>query len=73
MIIKLYEESKELEKEELEKVSKFIFSRIEDKLNGKDFFDKKEYDVKDQVDTLINQATSVENLCQLFAGWCPFL
>jgi hypothetical protein len=28
--------------------------------------------VQDQVDKLIKQATSVENLCQLFMGWCPF-
>ena len=28
--------------------------------------------VQEQVDMLIRQATSVENLCQLFMGWCPF-
>jgi len=25
-----------------------------------------------QVDRLIHQATSHENLCQLYYGWCPF-
>lgn len=28
--------------------------------------------VEEQVDRLIIEATSVENLCQLFVGWCPF-
>ena len=28
--------------------------------------------VGDQVDKLIKQATSQENLCQCYIGWCPF-
>lgn len=28
--------------------------------------------VEEQVDRLIRQATSVENLCQLFFGWAPW-
>lgn len=28
--------------------------------------------VEEQVDRLIKEATSVENLCRLFMGWCPF-
>lgn len=28
--------------------------------------------VEEQVDRLIRQATAVENLCQLFFGWCPW-
>ncbi len=29
-------------------------------------------DVKEQVSRLIKQATSHENLCQSYLGWCPF-
>jgi FKBP12-rapamycin complex-associated protein len=28
--------------------------------------------VPDQVERLIVEATSTENLCQLFIGWCAF-
>ena len=28
--------------------------------------------VKSQVDRLIEEATSVQNLCQSYVGWCPF-
>ena len=53
-----------------------IIRRIQDKLNGTDFEDRAEsgdsLDVEDQVQRLIVQATSVENLSQLFIGWCAF-
>ena len=29
-------------------------------------------EVCQQVELLINQATSHENLCQCYIGWCPF-
>jgi len=29
-------------------------------------------DVAEQVDRLINEATSHKNLCQCYSGWCPF-
>lgn len=28
------------------------------------------FEVADQVNRMINQATAVENLCQLYIGWC---
>jgi phosphatidylinositol kinase/protein kinase (PI-3 family) len=53
-----------------------IIRRIQDKLNGTDFEDRAEngesLDVIDQVQRLTVQATSVENLSQLFIGWCAF-
>mmetsp|Transcript_10459 Transcript_10459/g.22022 ORF Transcript_10459/g.22022 Transcript_10459/m.22022 type:complete len:673 (-) Transcript_10459:242-2260(-) len=53
-----------------------IIRRIQDKLNGTDFEDRAEngesLDVVDQVQRLTVQATSVENLSQLFIGWCAF-
>ncbi|KAK9463121.1 armadillo-type protein [Lipomyces oligophaga] len=49
-----------------------VLKRITDKLTGNDFKHAKELDVPQQVDKLIQQATSVENLCQHFIGWCSF-
>lgn len=51
-----------------------VIRRVEDKLMGTDFpdCDGRPLDVADQVQRLIVQATSSENLCQLFIGWCSF-
>jgi phosphatidylinositol kinase/protein kinase (PI-3 family) len=51
-----------------------VIRRVEDKLIGTDFPDceGEPLDVADQVQRLIVQATSSENLCQLFIGWCSF-
>lgn len=49
-----------------------VLKRITDKLTGNDFSRFKELDVPNQVDKLIQQATSVENLCQHYIGWCSF-
>jgi phosphatidylinositol kinase/protein kinase (PI-3 family) len=53
-----------------------VIRRVQDKLAGTDFEDRAEngepLDVVDQVQRLIVQATSVENLSQLFIGWCAF-
>ena len=47
--------------------------RIRSKLNGKDFNDKESLNYRDQVEKLIIQATSHENICQAYVGWGPFL
>lgn len=49
-----------------------VLKRIADKLTGNDFPRCQELSVPDQVDKLIQQATSVENLCQHYIGWCSF-
>lgn len=61
-----------------------VINRIQSKLNGRDFDRNISTDdtsdspvavastVEEQVNRLIIEATSVENLCQLFVGWCPF-
>lgn len=50
-----------------------VIRRVQDKLSGTDFCDMDDtdepLDVPDQVQRLIVQATSTENLCQLFIGW----
>jgi FKBP12-rapamycin complex-associated protein len=52
-----------------------VINRIQAKLTGRDFlkYDEtgEDFTVEQQVDRLIKEATSIENLCQLFSGWCP--
>ena len=48
-----------------------VIRRVQDKLSGMDL-DEAALDVPDQVQRLIVQATSSENLCQLYIGWCAF-
>ena len=54
-----------------------IVNRVRDKLTGRDFTHIDDapdaaVSVHKQVDLLIQQATSNENLCQCYVGWCPF-
>ena len=71
-ILMLLEERDEIESEELNKIAKIVLDRIKDKLSGKDFNKNIIYDTKMQVQKLISQATSHENLAQSYLGWCPF-
>ncbi|XP_076085802.1 serine/threonine-protein kinase mTOR-like [Mytilus galloprovincialis] len=58
--------------EVLNKKAVQIVQRVRDKLTGKDFPTEESIDVSTQVELLIKQATSHENLCQCYIGWCPF-
>ncbi|KAI6023936.1 hypothetical protein PISMIDRAFT_679672 [Pisolithus microcarpus 441] len=49
-----------------------VYNRVQHKLTGRDFDPNVVLPVKVQVDKLILQATSLENLCQCFSGWCAF-
>jgi len=49
-----------------------LINRINQKLTGLDFNNNSPLTVKEQIDKLINQATSDENLSQSYLGWCPF-
>ena len=51
-----------------------VIQRVEDKLTGTDFVDceGQPLPVPEQVQRLIVQATSTENLCQHYMGWCAF-
>ncbi|GMM52375.1 phosphatidylinositol kinase-related protein kinase [Starmerella bacillaris] len=51
---------------------RMVLQRIEDKFAGNDFKRRHNLNVADQVDLLIQEATSIENLCQHFIGWCAF-
>uniref|UniRef100_A0A182MSJ1 Serine/threonine-protein kinase TOR n=1 Tax=Anopheles culicifacies TaxID=139723 RepID=A0A182MSJ1_9DIPT len=54
------------------KKARAIVDRVKDKLTGKDFGKAEPVAVNRQIDLLIQQATSNENLCQCYIGWCPF-
>lgn len=58
--------------EALNKKAVAIVNRVRDKLTGRDFNNDEPLDVHKQVELLIAQATSHENLCQCYIGWCPF-
>ncbi|XP_013416422.1 serine/threonine-protein kinase mTOR-like [Lingula anatina] len=58
--------------EALNKKAIQIVNRVRDKLTGRDFQSDESIDVPTQVNLLIKQATSHENLCQCYIGWCPF-
>jgi len=49
-----------------------VTDRIKKKLTGRDFGEDRCFKVIPQVRELIKAATSSENLCQLYAGWCPY-
>ncbi|KIJ55748.1 hypothetical protein M422DRAFT_24274 [Sphaerobolus stellatus SS14] len=49
-----------------------VYKRVQDKLNGRDFDPNVTLSIEAQVDRLIQEATSLENLCQCFSGWCAF-
>ncbi|CAG9812455.1 unnamed protein product [Phaedon cochleariae] len=49
-----------------------IINRVRDKLTGHDFNVEEQVTIEKQVELLIQQATSNENLCQCYIGWCPF-
>ena len=49
-----------------------VVHRVMDKLIGLDFENKVALDISEQIDRLIRQATSNENLSTCFSGWCAF-
>ncbi|CAF0752879.1 unnamed protein product [Brachionus calyciflorus] len=60
------------EEEETNRKAIMVLNRVKDKLTGKDFGNTEPIDELTQVDLLIKQATSSENLCQCFIGWCAW-
>lgn len=55
-----------------------VMTRMSDKLMGRDYVVEgvpgptESHTVPAQVQRLISQATSHENLAQSYVGWCPF-
>jgi hypothetical protein len=71
-----FEGERDSQQQELTEKAVIVIRRVLDKLTGLDFpvaaNDVMALEVKDQVDRLIREATSNENLSQSFFGWCPF-
>ena len=61
-----------IESEELNNIAKYVLARISDKLQGTDMLKNVTLDVQNQVERLVQQAMSHENLSQSYLGWCPF-
>ena len=71
-IFNIYEENDEIESEELNKIAKMVLERINNKLSGTEFYPDIVFEIKEQVNKLINDAISYENLARSYLGWCPF-
>nr|XP_011458374.1 PREDICTED: serine/threonine-protein kinase SMG1-like [Fragaria vesca subsp. vesca] len=50
-----------------------VLRRVEMKLDGRDISDNREIGISEQVDYLLKQATSVDNLCNMYEGWTPWI
>lgn len=50
-----------------------VLRRVEMKLDGHDIADNREISITEQVDYLLKQATSVDNLCNMYEGWTPWI
>ncbi|XP_056160763.1 uncharacterized protein LOC130135461 [Syzygium oleosum] len=50
-----------------------VLRRIEMKLDGRDIDEAREVSTAEQVDYLIKQASSVDNLCNMYGGWTPWI
>ncbi|KAL1324074.1 hypothetical protein AAHE18_13G061900 [Arachis hypogaea] len=50
-----------------------VLRRVEMKIDGRDISDKREMGISEQVDYLLKQATSVDNLCNMYEGWTPWI
>ena len=66
------EEKDDTESDDLNQIAKIVLERVSDKLNGTDFNKNEELKIYDQIQRLIKQATSHQNLSQSYLGWCPF-
>ena len=66
------EEKDDTESDDLNQIAKIVLERVSDKLNGTDFNKNEELKIYEQIQRLIKQATSHENLSQSYLGWCPF-
>ncbi|KAL8264578.1 hypothetical protein R6Q59_022708 [Mikania micrantha] len=50
-----------------------VLRRVEMKIDGRDITDKRDVSIAEQVDYLLRQATSVDNLCNMYEGWTPWI
>ncbi|GAM22047.1 hypothetical protein SAMD00019534_052220 [Acytostelium subglobosum LB1] len=66
------EQVEEVVPEALNERALSVINRVNKKLTGRDFSKDETLGVPEQVQKLIDQATSHEHLCQCYVGWCAF-
>ncbi|KAL4581244.1 hypothetical protein LXL04_017454 [Taraxacum kok-saghyz] len=50
-----------------------VLRRVEMKIEGRDITDNRDISIAEQVDYLLRQATNVDNLCNMYEGWTPWI
>ncbi|GLT97003.1 hypothetical protein SLE2022_145910 [Rubroshorea leprosula] len=50
-----------------------VLKRVEMKLDGRDISENREISIAEQVDYLLKQSTSIDNLCNMYEGWTPWI
>jgi PI-3-kinase-related kinase SMG-1 len=50
-----------------------ILKQVEHKLHGRDIDGTRSLNISEQVDYLLKQATSIDNLCNMYEGWTPWI
>lgn len=50
-----------------------IMKQVEHKLHGRDIDGTRSLKIPEQVDHLLKQATSIDNLCNMYEGWTPWI
>ncbi|KAJ4845107.1 LOW QUALITY PROTEIN: hypothetical protein Tsubulata_030337 [Turnera subulata] len=50
-----------------------VLRRVETKIDGRDIANSREITISEQVDYLLKQAMSVDNLCNMYEGWTPWI
>ncbi|KAJ8747586.1 hypothetical protein K2173_014542 [Erythroxylum novogranatense] len=50
-----------------------VLKRVEMKIDGGDIADNRDISIGEQVDYLLKQAMSIDNLCNMYEGWTPWI
>ncbi|KAJ3672785.1 hypothetical protein LUZ60_006159 [Juncus effusus] len=50
-----------------------VLKQVEHKLHGRDFTTTRSLEIGEQVEQLVKQATSIDNLCNMYEGWTPWI
>ncbi|KAH6814874.1 hypothetical protein C2S51_023892 [Perilla frutescens var. frutescens] len=50
-----------------------VLRRLEMKIDGLDIADNREISIPEQVDFLLRQASNIDNLCNMYEGWTPWI
>jgi len=69
LVLLFADTTEKAEPEALNKKALAVVTRVKEKLTVKDYSTDEPLEVTEQVDLLILQAASHENLCQCYIGW----